>query len=167
MPVQTTYAQNPDKGFKGMIATADGAARVVPARQAEVSAVVPVGRAVAYYTVNSDDGARLPSAINQKVKGIVAHDHHAATGRPETALDDNGDVRVGNMMNVVVSGEVWVICADGCSPGAGLHVRAVAGALGECRATADGINTIDCSASGTWLTTAAPGALARLRVDFA
>ena len=167
MAVQSDYNLVPAVGFAGQIATADGATRVTPCLQDEASASIPFGTAVKFYTANADSGARLPTTTGDKLRGITMHSHASDFGRSDSILDENGDVRKGKMVNVVTNGEIWVTCENGCTPGAPLFVRvAGAGVLGALRSAADGVNTIDCTARGTWQSTAIAGGLAKLHVDF-
>ena len=161
MPAQTSYAVNMSAAFAGMLA--DGSASdVIALTNKEASAEMPFGVAVAFEGSTDDTGALSPDALTDKIAGLLLHAHNYA--KPNE-LGDTG-LKPGATLNVLRKGRMWATCEDGCSPGSRLHVRVLAGTEGALRASADGVNTIDSTTQGIWLTTATAGNLAVLEVDF-
>ncbi len=162
MSKQTTYNDAMAVGFAGQLLAGSPVAMI----NNEASAEMPFGVAVAFEGGSDDKGALLPDSISVDViAGILVHTH--SYHKPEQ-LGDSG-VKPGQMLNVLRRGRLLAVCEDGCTPGARLHVRAVAGGgeqEGALLASPDGTDTIDCGNQGVWLTTASAGGLAELEVDF-
>jgi len=160
MSVQTTYANN---------LTAAIAGQIIPSTfektegylNAEAASEMAFGRAVNFERGSNDKSVLLPDALTDKIAGIVTH----SDSYPKTELGTTG-VKVACTVNVMEAGVIWAVCADGCLPGDPLFVRVLGGTEGELRSTADGVNTIDCTNKGKWLTTATAGNLAKLWVNF-
>lgn len=169
MAVQLTYPQDMALAFKGLLGDAN-AINVRSMVNKEVGAGVafeiPFGHAVAFEGATFDKGALLPDALVDVIAGIVAHSH-AYSNSPGGDLGVAG-VKPDGVLNVLRKGVIWAVCEDGCAPGDRLFVAIGTGAdaEGALRSTADGVNTIDSTGQGQWLTTAAAGGLARLEVDF-
>lgn len=170
MPVQSSYSNDPPVAFAGQLVNA-APGGIMTMVNAEASAVIPFGRAVAFKpSGDSDQDATLPANADDVVAGIVLRSH-AYGIYPFGDLDQtNGGIVVGGQINVLAIGEVWVVCEDGCNPGDRLWVRRTAAGdpefLGGLNSADDSTDTIDCTQQGVWLTTASAGGLARLRVDF-
>ena len=165
MAVQTTYSQSMAAAYVGQLA--DNAGHLIkPCTNGEVSASIPFGYAVKFGVL--DNEALLPTAETSKIVGIVVHSHAYGVS-PYGDLDTTG-VKIDGNLNVLRKGRIWVTAEDACVPGDRLWVRCTAGGAGEVvggLTNADeGTETIDCTAQGVWLTTAAAGALAILEVDF-
>jgi hypothetical protein len=163
MAVQTSYSTNLAVAFEGMRADS-GPCDVWSMVNNEGSAEIPFGHAVAFEGSTDDQGALSPDALADILAGIVLHSHDYSNS-PNGDLGTTG-LKPGAALNVLRKGRIWGRCADGCSPGDRLFVRVLGGTEGELRASADGVNTIDASTQGVWLTTAAAGELAVLEVDF-
>lgn len=163
MSVQTSYGTSMTSGIEGALADS-GAHDVVALFNQEASASIAFGRAVKFGT--SDNGCKLPAAETDKIAGISLHtDQYAAE-----QLDATG-VKVGHVLSVLRKGRVWVMARTAVAPGDRLWVRAVSSGtgyetLGGLEDADDSTDTIDCTAQGVWLSTAAQGALALLEVDF-
>lgn len=172
MSVQTTYGVRQTAALEG--ALADSGAHDACARyNAEASAAISFGKAVKFGA--TDTAALLPSAETDKIMGIVLRHDAYSTGADGDLKTDgtawtNG-LRPGAMMTVLRKGRVWAVAGTAVTPGDRLWVRAVSAQsgfefLGGCEDADDSTDTIDCTAQGVWLTTAAQGALAILEVDF-
>jgi hypothetical protein len=149
--------------FEGMKADT-GPHDVISMVNNEASAEMAFGHAVAFEGSTDDQGALSPDALTDKIAGILLHSH-AYSNAPGGDLGTTG-VKPGAKLSVLRKGRVWGICANGCAPGDRLHIRVLGGTEGELRSAADGVNTIDSSTQGVWLTTATAGNLAVLEVDF-
>lgn len=175
MTVQSTFSDGPAIGFAGTL-DSNMAHDVITMKNAEASASIAFGRAVKFKdTVSSDKDAVLPAAETDKIIGIVLRaDTYSVAwtdldGTVHGQLDSTG-IKPGNFMNVLRRGRVLVVCEDAVEAGDKLWVRAVAGGdpefLGGLNNADDGTNMIDCTANGTWLTSASAGGLAWLDVNF-
>jgi hypothetical protein len=170
MAVQTSYDNDPAIGYAGQIRNVPPGGMITMVN-AEASAVVPFGRAVAFKPSGTNDqDATLPANADDVVAGIVAKSQSYGI-YPYGDLDQtNGGIVVGGVLNVVSVGEILVVCEDGCNPGDRLWVRRTAGGdpefLGGLNSADDSTDTIDCTSQGQWMTTAAAGGLAWLRVNF-
>lgn len=165
MAVQTSYGTSMTAAIEGALAD-NGPHDVVTRYNEEASAKIPFGRGVKFGA--NDNGALLPAAETDKVVGIVLHTDQYTTGS-DGELTSTGLIPDA-MMSVLRKGRVWVTAEDGCAPGDRLWVRCTAGGAGEVvgglNNADEGTETIDCTAQGVWLTTAAAGELAILEVDF-
>lgn len=168
MAVQTTYGLNPAIGTPGMLA--DGAPNdTITMINKEASAAMTFGRAVKFEGSTDDKGALLPAAETDKIAGILIR----SLAYAPSELDTTGTitaVKPNAVLNVLRRGRVYAVCEDGCVPGDRLWVRAVAGGdpefLGGLNSADDGTDMVDCTAQGSWLTTAVAGGIAVLEVDF-
>ena len=175
MSVQTTFNTAQAIGYAGMLdssLTHD----IITMKNAEASASIAFGRGVVFKgTVTTDKDAVLPSSENDVPVGIVCFAQtYAKTwtdpdGNVQGNLDSTG-VKPGAFLNVLRKGRILVVCEDGCKPGDKLWIRAVAAGdpefLGGLNNADDSTDMIDCTAKGTWLTTASAGGLAWLDVNF-
>lgn len=177
MSVQTTYSTGPATAIAGMKADLSPDATTT-SKNADVVSIA-FGSVVAFKTSSptSDKDVILPAASTAKLKGIVVY--HADFARTLTLIDgtvvgelDSTGLTVGTLFETAVSGAYDVICEDGCVPGDRLFVRFATsagpvGTVGACRSTDAGSSTcIDATAVGRWESTAAAGAIAKLRFDF-
>jgi hypothetical protein len=160
--VQTTYPTNMVAGFAGQLGA--GQHDIVPAFNKESSAELAFGQAVCFQGGSTDVGFSVlsPDALTDVIKGVVVHSHAYAVG---STLGTTG-VKSGDVVSVLRKGRILVTCENGCAPGDRLHVRVLAGTEGALRSAADGINTIDSTTQGVWMTRASAGGLAELDVDF-
>lgn len=163
MPVQTSYGTNLAVAFEGMKADS-GACDVWSMVNNEASAELAFGHAVCFEGSTDDQGALSPDALTDKLAGILLHSH-AYSNSPTGELGTSG-LKPGAKLSVMRKGRVWAVAANGCAVGDRLHVRVLGGTEGELRSAADGVNTIDATTQGVWLTTATAGNLAVLEVDF-
>ena len=161
MAVQSTYTEDLTIGYAGMLAAADRN-EVLSMVQNEASNEIAFGLAVQFDASGNDQDAAELNAITDNVAGILLHSHRHAK---DSGLGATG-VKPGEVINVLTKGRVLVVCEDGCVPGDRLHIRALAGTAGALLSAQDGVNTIDATAQGRWLTTATAGNLAWLEVDF-
>lgn len=158
--LQTTYSESPAIGFPGQLAD-NGPYDAITMINKEASATMVFGRAVNFEGSTRDKGALNPDATTDKIAGVVLRSLAYA---PDTLVDDG--VPAGGTVSVARKGRIYVLCENGCVPGDRLHVRVLGGTEGALRSAADGVNTIDSTGQGVWLSTAAAGAIAVLEVDF-
>ncbi len=175
MEVQTTYSENRAIGYVGML-DSNLSHDIITMMNAEASASIPFGYAVKFKdTVTTDKDAVLPAAETDKVLGIVLHAHTYSPaytdidGVTHGNLDSTG-VKPGAFLNVLRRGRVLVTAEDAVEAGDKLWVRCTTGGAGEIiggLTNADeGTETIDCTAVGTWMSSASAGGLAWLDVNF-
>lgn len=175
MTVQSTFSEDRAIGYAGTLDT-NLAHDVITMKNAEASTSIAFGRAVKFKdTVTSDKDAVLPAAETDKVLGIVVRAETYAPSWTDMAgtvhgqLDSTG-VKPGGWLNVLRRGRILVVCEDAVEAGDKLWVRAVAGGdpefLGGLNNADDSTDMIDCTANGTWLTSASAGGLAWLDVNF-
>lgn len=175
MTVQSTFSDDRPIGYAGTL-DSNMAHDLITMKNAEASTSIAFGRAVKFKdTVSSDKDAVLPAAETDKVLGIVIRSETYAPswtdmdGTVHGQLDSTG-VRPGGWLNVLRRGRVLVVCEDAVEAGDKLWVRAVAGGdpefLGGLNNADDSTDMIDCTANGTWLTSASAGGLAWLDVNF-
>lgn len=177
MTVQTTFSDAPAIGFAGTL-DSNLAHDVITMKNAEASLSIAFGRAVKFKdTVTSDKDAVLPVAETDKILGIVLR---ADTyGVAWTDLDgntfgelDSVGIKPGAFLNVLRRGRVLVTAEDAVEAGDKLWVRCTTGTpsnvevIGGLTNADEGTETIDCTAVGTWMTSAAAGGLAWLDVNF-
>lgn len=176
MTVQSTFSSTgPAIGFTGTL-DSNLAHDVVTTLNAEASASIGPGLAVKFKSpVTTDKDTVLPTAQADKVLGVVLRaDTYGVAwtdldGNTFGQLDANG-IKPGAFLNVLKRGRVLVTCQSGCAPGDKLYVRAISGTstvIGGLENAADASKMIDCTANGTWMTTATAGGLAWLDIMFA
>lgn len=172
MPVQTSYSTTLTRAIEGALAD-NGAHDVATKYNAEASACIAFGRAVKFGA--TDHAALLPSAETDKICGIVIHANQYSTGADGELKQDGTEwtngLRPGAAMSILRKGRIWAKARTAVTPGDRLWVRAVSAQsghefLGGLEDADDSTDTIDCTAQGVWLDTAAAGELARLEVDF-
>jgi hypothetical protein len=170
--VQTSYGTTLTKAIEGALADS-GAHDVIVKYNGEASAAIAFGRAVKFGA--TDNAALLPAAETDKICGIVLHTDQYSTGEGGELKQDGTEwtngLRPGAVMSVLRKGRIWVKPRTAVTPGDRLWVRAVSAEsgvefLGGLEDADDSTDTIDCTAQGVWLDTAAAGVLARLEVDF-
>ncbi len=173
MPVQTSVSDRPEAAYAGLLVGTQH--QIIGMKNAESSASIPFGFGVVFKAAGTtDQDAILPTAETDLFMGVVCHSHvydrtyTLADGSTGGELTSTG-LKPGAMMNVVRKGMLWVVAEDACTPGQKLWVRCTAGGAGEVvggLVNADeGTETIDATAVGTWMTTAAAGGLAILSLD--
>lgn len=175
MTVQSTFGDNPAIGYAGTL-DSNLAHDVITMKNAEASTSIAFGRAVKFKdTVTTDKDAVLPAAETDKILGIVLRSD--TYGVAWTDLDgtvygqlDADGVKPGAFLNILRRGRILVTAEDAVEAGDKLWVRCTAGGAGEVvggLVNADeGTETIDCTAVGTWMSSAAAGGLAWLDVNF-
>lgn len=173
--LQSSYSETPAVAFQGQLVRKG---RILPGKNAEASASMPFGTAVAFKPsgATSDFDVTLPANSNDQIKGLTLRtDSYApawtADGGTFGELDSTG-IKTGVFMDLLHEGIAWVPCVTGCAPGDRLFVcYATAGStytvLGTMGNAAESSHTIDCTKQGEWLTTAAANGLAMLEVNFA
>lgn len=164
MAVQSTYTEEPAIAFAGMLGDFTEPETLTLVNN-EASAEIKFGLAVKFDAAGDDQDALILTAITNDVAGLLIHDHRYAK---TSGLGATG-VAAGEPMSILRKGRMWVLCESGCVPGDRMHIRALIGAgddVGGLDNVADGVNTIDSTNQGVWLTTAAAGGLALLEVDF-
>ena len=166
MPVQDSYEDNFVTGKAGQIADLKDSS-IDGVRNAEASADMLFGRAVAFDPAN-ENAALLLASASDLVMGIVVESHayeQSAAGELNAA---GTGAKAGAMVNVMRKGSIYAVCEDGCSPGDPLFVRFQngdgPGALLAATSGADDVTTV--VAAGRWKTAAAAGGIAVLEFDF-
>lgn len=174
--VQTSYTVAPAHAFAGMLAD-DTENDIQTFKNAESATSMPFGICVAFKTSSpgSDRDAILPNGGTAKLAGIVVHDHGyerqfaLADGTNVGELDSTGLV-AGTVMSVLWRGCVWVKVQQAVVPGDRLFVCHTAAttfsAKGQIGNADESSNTIDATAIGRFISSAAAGGLAKLQVDF-
>lgn len=174
MAVQTSVTDAPAVAFAGLLVGKHHT--IDPFKNAEASAEMPFGYAVAFRGSGTDQDALLPLAANSPIIcGIIVQSdvydrtYTLANGSTAGELGTTG-LKPGAMLNVLRKGRVWAVCVSGCTPGSRLFVQKTVNGgtrpLGALDSAADGANSVDCTTAGVWLTTASAGGLAILEVDF-
>lgn len=177
--LQTTYSAAPAIGYEGQLEAGTDPSGIITMKNAEASASMRLGSGVVFKTSSpsSDKDAILPTAETNKACGIVIRSHAYQPawtdldGVVHGSLDANG-VRAGHMVNILRRGRILVRAEDAVVPGDRLWIRCTVGSptdveyVGSLTNADEGTETIDATAQGQWLTTAAAGALAWLEVDF-
>ena len=155
MAAQISYDNAAAVAFEGLQIGQNNEFRAM--RNGEASAEMAFGHAVIFEGSTDDADALNPDAVTDVVAGLLTHTHNYDVAQ----LGSTG-VEAGNMLNVMVRGEIWAICVDGCSPGDRLYVdfTTTEGAL---RASPELNECIDATKQGQWLTTATAGNLAKLK----
>jgi len=178
MPVQTSYNAAPAAAFAGMLAD-DTENDVMTVINAD-SVSIPFGICVAFKTSSptSDKDVILPGAT-PKLAGIVVHNHDFA--RSVTVLDlagnsvtigelDSTGVVAGAVMGILWRGTIWVKVQQAVVVGDRLFVCTSAGttftAKGQIGNADESSNTVDATAIGRFISSAAIGGFAKLQVDF-
>lgn len=154
---QTAVEDRMTPGIVGQVATAHGMAdaSMGTATSEEETAGIPVGRFVVQGA--ADDGALLPSAQADVLKGVACFSHEFERS---TELNDDLDLAPGTTFGVLLTGPVTVAPTTAAAPGDEVHVQMVAEGghpAGAVRATASVNKTVDISAFARWRTTAASG----------
>ena len=176
MTVQSTFSSTgPAIGYTGTL-DSNLAHDVVTMINAESSSSIGFGLAVKFKdTVTTDQDAVLPAAQADKVLGVMLRADTYGVAWTDLSsntfgqLDSNG-VKPGGFLNILKRGRVLVTCQSGCEAGDKLYVRAISGTstvIGGLENAADAAKMIDCTASGTWMTSATAGSLAWLDINFA
>jgi hypothetical protein len=175
MGLQTTTTAAPAQGYPGMLDVAANH-HIVTARNDDTVSI-PFGKAVvAKAGATTDISASLPAGLQtQNVLGIVTFSQLYARAWTDSNGVVRGDVDAtglvpGTMMRVCRQGRILVTAASNVTAGTTkLYVRSVATlgeTLGALEGAADASDMIDCSAQGTWISTATTGNLAWLEVNF-
>lgn len=176
MSIQTSVTVAPLKGYAGTLDTAAPSV-ITTARNSEASASIPFGKAVCWdpSAPATERDVTLPAGSQTTpVMGIVVHSHDFSrtwtdsSGSVHGELDATG-LLPGTIFGVLRKGRILVTAGSAIVAGVSrLYVRTVAGAntVGTLEDAADGVNMIDCTAQGQWMSTVAAGELAWLEVDF-
>lgn len=157
MAVQTDYNETLSPAVAGAQATMIPA--TIISRTVETAAV-PFGRAVKQGT--ADKGCALFGSGDTVVLGISLLDR-SASGRTVTNGQLSGDIAdrfgIGESARVITKGDVWVVCATGCSAGDGVFVRPSNGDFQDSNA-----NSAVQIVGARWDTSAEAGGLAVIRL---
>lgn len=157
MAVQTSYSDTQAAAVAGLQATMIDATLI--SRTVETAAV-PFGRAVKQGT--ADKGCSLFGSGDTVVLGIAILDR-SATGRSVSDGQVSGEFAdqfgVGESARVMTKGDVWVVCASGCSAGDGVFVRPSNGDFQDSSA-----NSAVQITGARWDTSAEAGGLAVVRL---
>jgi hypothetical protein len=157
MAVQTSYSENIAAAVAGARATEIPA--TIISRTVETAAV-PFGRAVKQGA--EDKGCALFGSGDTVVLGISLLDR-SASGRSVTDNQVSGDFAdqfgIGESARVITKGDVWVVCATGCSAGDGVFVRPSNGDFQDSNA-----NSAVQIVGARWDTSAEAGGLAVIRL---
>ncbi len=157
MAVQTSYSETLSAAVAGAQATMLPAS--ILSRTVETAAV-PFGRAVKQGT--ADKGCALFGSGDTAILGIAIRDQ-SASGQTVTSgqvTDTTADqFGVGESARVMVKGDVWVVCATGCSAGDSVFVRPSNGDFQDSNA-----NTAVQIVGARWDTSAEAGGLAVVRL---
>ena len=175
MGLQTTTTAAPAQGYPGMLDVAANH-HIVTARNDD-SVSIPFGKAVVWdpSAPATDISATLPAAETNPVLGIVMFSQQYSRAWTDSNGTVRGDVDAtglvpGTMMRICRQGRVLVTAATNVTVGVTkLWVRAVATlgeTLGALEGADDSTDMIDCTAQGTWMSTATAGNLAWLEVNF-
>lgn len=179
MTLQATYPKVPLIGLAGQVEAIDQAGAYItqPMKNAEASASIPFGVAVAYKTASptSDLDAVLPAAGTAKLCGIVmwsadyARAWTASDGTVYGDLDSVG-LRVGTILSVLRAGKILCVTQQAVKPGDPVFVcfsaNTVFTAKGQLGNADESTNTINCTNQASWQTTAAIGGLSWVDADF-
>lgn len=165
--MQTEVRAEMKLGIPGQLANehSERTAEVVTRTSEEASASIPFG---VFVQKGTDDGdVKKLTATTNKLVGIVVWE---ANFTPVYQVDDTG-LKPGVTMAVMRKGAIIVYPETAViAHTSEVHVRAIAAGsevAGAVRATADGTDTIDCTAFATWLTSADAGEPAVLEIDMA
>jgi hypothetical protein len=157
MAVQTSYPDTQPAAVAGAQATMIPATLI--SRTVETAAV-PFGRAVKQGT--ADKGCSLFGIGDTVVLGISIVDR-SASGRSVSAGQVSGEFAdqfgVGESARIMTKGDVWVVCATGCSAGDGVFVRPSNGAFQDSNA-----NSAVQIVGARWDTSAEAAGLAVVRL---
>lgn len=157
MATQNSYSETLSAAVAGAQATMLPASII--SRNVETAAV-GFGKAVAQGT--ADKGCKAFGSGDTAVLGIALLDR-SASGRTVTDGQLSGDTAdqfgVGESARVLVKGDVWVVCATGCSPGDPVYVRPSNGDFQISNA-----NSAVQIVGARWETTAEAGGLAVVRL---
>jgi hypothetical protein len=175
MPAQTTYSDSQPIGYTGSLDYKYPNASLT-LKNVEASAAIDFGKGVKFKTAApvSDLDALLPAAQADAVVGLVVRSDTYSRAWTDEAGNAIGQLSAsglvpGTLMQVARKGRMLVVAATAVKPGDPLHVRCVAGSgkfPGDLENVADGINTVNCSTQGRWVSTASIGGLAWLEFDF-
>jgi hypothetical protein len=144
---QTTYAGNLAPGYEGMPANME--VRNVISRTIETAGGVGFGKPV--YQGATDQAVATTGSI---LRGVTEADHNV---RPTAAQTDG--YAQGDTVSIMTKGVIWVVANGAVTPGAPAYVTAG----GAWSATASGNTAVP---NAIFDSTAANGALAKLRVNF-
>lgn len=172
MNLQTTYLETPAIAFQGQLIRKDVTR---PAKNADAgNAHMPFGLPVVFKPsgATSDIDVSVPANSTDNLYGIVYRTDSYAPAWTDVngtqgEMDGTG-ILPGVIMDVLTDGEIWVKCQTGCNPGDRLFVSYSAGstytAAGQLGNVTEASHAADYTTKGEWLSTAAAGGLAKLRI---
>lgn len=161
MPVQTNYSLYTEKGFSGQLV--DEELHNVTTKTAEEV----LGYGVAVVRGANENGVKIVAASTDKFIGITLKSLVSQNGTSDLEQYD-----VGDSVNVLDFGKVYVKCESSVNAGDAVYMRFAAGpggtVLGSLGNTADNDGTSDTAVlvpNATWESTATAGtiAVAKLR----
>ena len=171
--LQTSYSILPSTALIGAVKL--GPSETTTMKNTNASVSIPIGSPVVFQPSSPTSDIDAASVVNSSdvLAGIVKHSDDysvafTAGGVTVGELDTTG-LTVNSLMNVLVEGWIWVTCKNGCIPGNRLYVAYGSGSIyanaGEMGSVSDS-SVIDATTKGEWMSTAAAGAGAWLKVDF-
>lgn len=176
MSIQTSVSVGPAQGYVGTLDVLANHHLVSGRNDDSVS--IPFGKAVIWdpSAPAADFSVTLPAGSQTSpVMGIVMFSQRYARAWTDVSGVVHGDLDAtglvpGTLMTVVRQGRILVTAASNVTAGVTkLYVRSTATlgqTLGALEGAADSTNMIDCTAQGTWMSTATAGNLAWLEVNF-
>lgn len=138
----------------------------VATSQAAGGSGLEMGRMVARGSNDGEIRALTSTDTVSTVAGILIRTDANHFHKLENELPSDVDALArGKTYPVLYDGFIWVHCETAVTPSSTVHVRkSGSGEVGAFRASASGADTIDVSSICTFETTAAAGALAKLRI---
>ena len=157
MPVQTSYSLEHSVALPGLIA--DLGLQDILSGVVE-TAVIGFGLAVVQGT--ADNQVILPSGGGDDFRGIAIRQLNEVANASDVA-----EYAVSSELNYMRTGRTWVICEDGCVPGAPAlwrHTAPGSEVIGALRTDSDGGDAAQI-AGASFRTTASAGAIALLELN--
>ena len=155
-PVQTTYQQYLTAAQNGMPATTSGWDVDTKIAEDPVgTAGIGFGLAVSQGTLHGDRSACLGGLSGKSFVGVTMADPTL----PNITAGFTDKYQDGDNMAVMVRGDIWVVAHEAVSAGDPVYYNATTGLLGNASLTSG--TAID---DARWMTSAAAGALAVLRL---
>lgn len=156
---QTEISAQQTAGYAGMLVGSNH--DIDSGIQAETSAEMPFGVCVVFGS--TEQAVKLPSAITDNAKGIVAHSH---AYDKDLELGSTG-LKIKTQVNVLRRGQIMVTVEEAVAPGDRAYVRyAGSGQAGAFRKTAVVGETLDVTLECQFKTVTAANGVAIVDCDF-